>query len=133
MIKKGDKVLYAAILITFAAIPLGLKMIFAADSHGGDPVLEIISAGGVILREPLSAAGEAREIRLSEGGGSNTLSIEGGVVRMSSADCKGGDCVRTRPARAPGDSIVCLPHRLIVRVRDSDERKSDSGLDAVSY
>lgn len=133
MIKRGDKILYAGILILFVAMPLAYKKAYTPLPGGDGMTLEIVSAGRLILEEPLRASQAPRELQLREGGGSNTLSIADGAARMISADCRGGDCLRMGPIRTAGESIVCLPHRVIVRLREKGAQKNGSGLDAVAY
>lgn len=58
----------------------------------------------------------------------NLVVISGGEVRMESADCPGGDCLAHAPIRRAGESIVCLPNRVVVTVEGG---KSD-GPDAVT-
>lgn len=85
----------------------------------------------------VSVDGETRmELSLDEdgsfpieaGGGSNLLVIEGGAARMEEADCPDLLCVKTGAIRYAGESIVCLPHRVVVTV----EQGPDGGFDAAS-
>lgn len=62
--------------------------------------------------------------------GSNTLVISGGAVSVADADCPDQLCVRQGAIRYTGESIVCLPHRLVVTVDDGD--MDESGFDAVA-
>ena len=48
--------------------------------------------------------------------GTNTLVIENGSVYMKSADCPDKICVAHRPVKNKGETIVCLPHRLVLEV-----------------
>ena len=56
-----------------------------------------------------------------------TVRIEGGEVWLSEADCPNLLCVKTGKIRYAGQSIVCLPHKLAVRIGGGA-----SGLDAVT-
>lgn len=49
-------------------------------------------------------------------GGSNTVVIEGGKVRVSEASCPDQVCVRHGPTDQTADPIVCLPNQLVVQV-----------------
>lgn len=46
----------------------------------------------------------------------NLLAIADGVVRMEAADCRDQICVRHRAVSAEGESIICLPHKLVVEI-----------------
>ena len=50
------------------------------------------------------------------GGASNTVRIRGGQVSMCAATCPDGLCVRHRAVSRAGESIICLPNRVIVTV-----------------
>lgn len=51
------------------------------------------------------------------------LSTEG--VRMESADCRDQICVHHRPLTGGGDSIICLPHRLVVELTGGEDGQID--------
>lgn len=50
------------------------------------------------------------------GNGHNRLVIRDGVALMENADCPDRICVAHRPISRQGESIVCLPHRVVVTV-----------------
>ena len=62
------------------------------------------------------ALDENRTVRIEGQGGYNILVIEGGETWLSEADCPNLLCVKTGKIRYAGQSIVCLPHRLAVRI-----------------
>ena len=49
----------------------------------------------------------------------NTLVIQDGQVSMKMADCPDGLCVEHKAISAIGESIICLPHRLVAEVTDA--------------
>ncbi|MBR3525889.1 MAG: NusG domain II-containing protein [Lachnospiraceae bacterium] len=53
--------------------------------------------------------------------GTNTLCIRNGEAFISAADCPGGDCIRMGRIGKEGGSIVCLPHRLVIRITGGEE------------
>lgn len=59
----------------------------------------------------------------------NLMLISGGQVSVSDADCPDKLCVRQRAIARSGESIICLPHKLVIQI----ESKEDSELDAVTY
>ena len=73
------------------------------------------------------ALSEDRTVRIEGEGGYNLLVIEGGEVYLSEADCPTQLCVKTGKIRYAGQSIVCLPHKLAVRITGGA-----SGLDGVT-
>ena len=46
----------------------------------------------------------------------NVLTIADGAVRVSKANCPDHTCVRTGAVSRAGERILCLPHRMSVRV-----------------
>ncbi len=56
----------------------------------------------------------------------NLLCITGeGKVRMDSADCKDQICVHHKPVSGSRESIICLPHKLVVEIT-GDSREDDA-------
>ena len=52
--------------------------------------------------------------------GNNTLVIKGGEAMMKDADCPDRLCVKQGSISKNGESIVCLPHKVIVTVTGGD-------------
>ena len=57
-----------------------------------------------------------RTVKIEGAAGYNILVIEGGEVWLSEADCPNLLCVKTGRIRYAGQSIVCLPHKVAVRI-----------------
>lgn len=60
------------------------------------------------------------EIRTGQG--YNTLVIRGGAAWIESADCRDKICIHRGSIRNAGETIVCLPHRLVITVTEGEER-----------
>lgn len=52
-----------------------------------------------------------------ENGNMNVVGVQGGKAAMLEANCPDQVCVRTRPAEKDGQSVVCLPNKVVVEVR----------------
>jgi len=59
----------------------------------------------------------------------NLLMISNGEAYVSDADCPDGLCIRQRAISKGGESIICLPHKLVIQVVSKEE----SELDTVTY
>lgn len=59
----------------------------------------------------------------------NLILISDGQVCVSDADCPDGLCIRQSAISREGESIICLPHKLVIQI----ESKEESDLDAVTY
>lgn len=60
--------------------------------------------------------GDDREIKIEEGDAINIISISNGKVEMLYANCPGGDCMRQRAIDKAGQTIVCLPNKVLVKI-----------------
>jgi hypothetical protein len=109
-IKKYDPVLYLALAVIFA---LSCANAFFARRGGKETELEVIKEGRVVVATQLGRA--ARTLSFGGPGDFNEIEV-GDEVRMVSADCPGGDCLKTGAIKNPGGIIVCVPHRLVVRL-----------------
>lgn len=90
---------------------------------------EISQNGEVIRTVPLPTAENTVEIRIDSGdGGYNTVLIDSGGARITDADCPDRVCVNTGKITDGTYPIVCLPHKLVVRL----VTKSQGGVDAVT-
>lgn len=109
---KADLILMAAIVI----IGLGISIFLAAGSHQGNKV-EITKDGK--LWGTYSLDGE-HKITIRDGKELNVVKISGGKVTMESANCKNQVCVHHSPVYRTGESIVCLPHKIVVSIKGGD-------------
>ena len=48
--------------------------------------------------------------------GYNIIEIKDGAVWVSEADCRDKICVNHRPIGKTGETVVCLPHKLVVEI-----------------
>ena len=117
--KRGDIVLIVGCLLA-ALVCCGLWLLLR--QKGGAVIVE--QNGRETARYALS---EDRTVRIEGQGGYNVLVIENGEAWLSEADCPNLLCVKTGKIRYAGQSIVCLPHKLAVRIAGGA-----SGLDAVT-
>lgn len=99
-----------SILVLVTAVLFAVSAIFSLVIYkSGADFVEIYDGGSLVGRYPIS---EDRTIELSH----NTVSIEGGAVRMDYADCENQICVGTGSISTPLYPIVCLPNRVLIRV-----------------
>ena len=106
---RNDLLLAAALLLLGGALALFLWLTRQA---GGIVIVQI--DGKIVMELPLS---EDTQIVLGEGARTNTLIIAGGKAQVVEASCPDQICVRQGAVQYAGESIVCLPHRLVITVR----------------
>lgn len=59
-------------------------------------------------------------------GGRNVIIIKNGTISVDDADCPDLVCVRTGAISHTGEVIACLPHKLIITIKDSKQNDVDS-------
>ena len=116
--KKNDLIL-AGIILAAAVCLLALQM---SGNRDNAHLVKIRSGGKVFGAYDLS---RDRTIDIN---GTNRLVIEDGQAWMEWADCPDQVCVRHRAVSKTGESIICLPNRVIVEIQSRQE----SGYDAVT-
>ena len=115
---RNDLIPIVALLAIAAA---GILWLFVWRD-AGDTVTVTIN-GELYATFPLSAE-VRRDIAVGEH--HNCLIIRDGKAMMESADCPDGICVAHRPIFRDGESIVCLPHGVVITVTaNSDENNAD--------
>ncbi len=106
--RKNDVLLVAALLILGGALALFLLL---TRQEGGTARVQV--DGETVMELPL---GKDTQMVLGEAGRSNTLVIERGAARVAEADCPDQVCVRHGAVQYAGESIVCLPHKLVITI-----------------
>ena len=61
----------------------------------------------------------------------NVVEIKNKEVRMKEANCRDLLCTHMPSIKKVGETIVCLPHRLILEIISSDDKKNDDEIDKV--
>ncbi len=92
---------------------------------GTEGAYVLVTVDGEIFGEyPLC---EEREVPIKIAGETvNRLKIGGGAADMIWADCPDKLCVRQKPVSKENETIVCLPHRVVVTVEGAAENGFDS-------
>lgn len=116
---RNDIVFIAAILLVAA---VGLLYLFVFRS-GGDTV-KVTVDGELYGVYSLSENITEDIITGEDGAGLNRLIIRNGKAYMETASCPDGICVAHRPIFRKGESIVCLPNKVVVTVFTQDDPSS---------
>ena len=136
-IRRNDIILAAVLLLAGGALTLWL---FATRQTGGHVTVTVDGEDDMIVmdlgeRVTVTVDGDLlMELPLNEDtqvviGGeehSNTLVIQNGTAQVIAADCPDQICVRQGAIQYDGETIVCLPHKLVVAV----ESGAGNGIDA---
>jgi len=108
MIKKADVALFAALVL------IGLASLgFLINGSSTGSTVNVTVDGEAYGSYPLSID---RVIDVDTEFGHNQITISGGKVWISETDCSGHDCEHFGKISLAKQSIMCLPHRLIVTI-----------------
>ena len=145
-IRKADIVLLIILVVAGLAVSAVLGM---SRSAAGSDAKVIIESGGSLYasyplsedrtvivpapQEKVSAAHipDDRSPAADQFTHYNVVTIRGGKVSVSEASCKNQVCVNHAEISLTGESIVCLPNRLVVRIEGSSDEKG-GGYDSVT-
>lgn len=119
---KNDIILVSVIA---ACLLLSLAVFLLLRGSGGYAV--VIVDGKETARYPLSKDAIINIVS-DESDDHNTLKIENGKASITSASCPDGVCVAHRAISRNGETIVCLPNKLVIKIIS----ESEGAVDAIS-
>lgn len=127
----NDLILAAALAL--AAVILLLVFTFIKGGAEGEEV--VITVEGKVYGTYLLS--QDREISIDLENGHNLVIIKDGLVHMEDADCPDKYCVTKGNISGKGETIVCLPHRLVVEIctnggEDDSEKNDTDGFDVIA-
>ncbi len=105
----------------------------AAAADASALVAVVHTENGVAAQLPLDA--DATETVETEYG-TNVVCVSAGQVFVQEADCPGHDCMQQGRIETPGQTLVCLPHKLWVEVASAadaaDATQEETTFDTVA-
>ena len=116
-LRKNDLLLLLIVVVVAAAI-CALRF-WLGDKHPGDVTVRI--DGEVVASYDLS---EDQEVELN--GGTNTMRIEDGTVKMIQADCPDKLCMKQKAISKNRENIICLPNNIVLQIANQDESELDA-------
>lgn len=115
---KSNKVLIIAVLGLLVLCIAAIALIYAGADRGTQVIIS--QDGHEIYRLDLH---EDRELRIdAPEGGYNLVSIKGGQVSVTEADCPDQICVQQGEISDDAVPIVCLPHKLVIEVTAESDK-----------
>ena len=110
------------VLICAAALVSGIFSIRLLTGRRDRTIVEVVQDGAVIREIDLSHVSGSYSFTVTgSDGGENTILVQPGRICVSAADCPDQVCVRQGWLSNQATPVVCLPHRLILRVRGSSD------------
>ena len=123
-IRKADIILFIVLVALGLAASAALSM---SRVDAGDGAKVIIESGGELYAT--YSLHEDRTLKVpapNSDDAYNVVEIKDGKVSVTEATCKNQVCVRHGEISISGESIVCLPNRLVVRIENAEGGGYDS-------
>ena len=126
LVNKNDVCLITIVLGVALIIMFSSKWV--AKGHTGSEANVVVTIDGEeYARYPLTS--DYTEKIGFEDGSYNILSISGGYAKVTGASCPDQICVKHAKISYSGETIVCLPNRLVVTI----DGGQDGSVDATTY
>lgn len=124
MIKKWDIVLLIALLL-LSLLPEGVFIL-----SGSDRMLEgskaVVQVNGSVYKEiPLSEHHGTDTFTIQTADGYNTVVVKDQKIGIIEADCPDKICIQEGFIRNPGETTVCLPHKVMIEIRSTATEEPD--------
>jgi hypothetical protein len=123
-IRKGDLLIFVVLMLIG-----GIVLISNLLQEGQAGITAVLEIDGVIV-ERFNLEADLENYRAETDLGYNILEFAEGAVRVVEADCPDKICMHFGWIKHVGQTVVCLPHRLVIRIVNGS---SDMELDGVAY
>ena len=123
IIKKMDIVIIAVLILLSFTPHL---IFFKTSQKGSKNNYAIIQVDGKIHKKiGLSNVKKVEKVNLNLPKGKNTLLIKNNSIQMKSANCNDALCVKQGNISKVGQTIICLPHKLIIEIKGDELDSKD--------
>lgn len=124
MIKKWDIIL-VGVLLLLSCLPVA---IFSLNREtASQNTVAVITVDGQVYKEiPLSEHSGTDEFPVvTADGGHNLIVAREQSIGITEADCPDKICVHEGFISRPGESVICLPHKVMVEVKAAGNEEPD--------
>ncbi len=122
--KRGDKLVLIVLIGVF--LVSGLYVTWLNRTQGDSLTATVTSDGRLIREIELGSVSEPYQFRVdAPDGGYNIVAVERGRIRVIEADCPEQVDVRQGWISEPHQSLICLPHRLVITLRSAGKSDVD--------
>ena len=126
-IRKADIILFIVLVIIGLAASAALTLSHGEAGSAEDRTVVVPAPKQTAVDAPAGNPDDSASVQYDY---YNVVVISGGTVSVTEASCKNQVCVKHGAISRPGESIVCLPNRLVVRIEDGSEE--GGGYDSVT-
>lgn len=109
----------ADIILAIGLIVIGFVMSFFLVFGSDDGAQVKVRTAGELYG--VYSLDEDQTITVKQGSNVNEFEITDGQVRMIRANCHNHDCIQQGAISKTGETIVCLPHKLVLEVTGGEE------------
>ena len=120
--KKKDIILIVAVL---AISLISLAAIKMTQKDGKEVIVTV--EGKEVYKTSIK---KDQIYQIPEKNGTNVMQIKDGKVTMKKADCKDQICADHKAIEKSGETIVCLPHKVVIEIQSEDGKEQE--LDGVT-
>ncbi|MDF2879850.1 MAG: hypothetical protein K0R54_407 [Clostridiaceae bacterium] len=121
--KKWDFIIIV-FLIIISLIPEGI-ILFKRSKHYSETYAEITVSGKLYKEINLSDHKGEESFQIKTDLGYNIIKVENNKISIIDADCKDKVCIKEGTINMPGQTIACLPHKLVIEIKGSNKSKVD--------
>jgi hypothetical protein len=111
--KRNDLILLLGIVLVAALVLVAFHLLKADGA-----TVEVTKNGKKIAEYPLT---QNAEIRLDGAAGHAILIIEDGQAYIKEASCPDKLCIKQGKINKNGETVICLPNKLVVTVNSEDD------------
>jgi hypothetical protein len=116
--KRSDRITAAVVLAAVAVL-----IVVWVIMHRTSGSVATVRVDGKIVATFELASPAPRTLRVAGVLGPVDIATDGkGSIRVVDATCPDQICVKTSPARSPGDQIICVPNRMVITVERGKAR-----------
>lgn len=123
--KKNDLILIGSVLVVALLFFIGYRVIYHKDGS-----YVIVTVDGM-QKASFPLSGDTTYTIKGANHGTNLLVIKNGSALIREANCPDNLCVKQKSIKKEGETLVCLPHKVIVSISSSDP-SDHSELDGVA-
>jgi hypothetical protein len=121
--KKWDVIIIISLII-ISFIPETVLFITTYNKYQNYYV-QVYSDGKLYKELPLKKISDKTVFTVKNDLGTNIIEINKGKVKIIDADCHDKVCVKSHTISKPGEGIICLPHKLVVKITGKGKQETD--------
>ena len=115
---KKDIIVVSILLV----VALGCYLYLNVNNNKSTGYVQVYREDSLIKTYQINQNGK---YEIKTGNDINQIIIENGSVSMKDANCPDKLCVRQGTITKNGESIICLPHKLVVKISSEEGRENE--------